>query len=132
MPAQLFAERLKKHSEGKAEHWPVADQQAGDGPEYHPPGIGEPSPHRLPPRALTLSSYCRVLLLERRADSIDYITELEGKPVASGLDQAARYRALEVAPLCRPARGPADIRDLIRTISRDNPLWGAQVFTASC
>jgi hypothetical protein len=31
----------------------------------------------------------------------------------------------------RPAV-PADIRDLIRTISRDNPLWGRHGFTASC
>jgi hypothetical protein len=27
---------------------------------------------------------------------------------------------------------PADIRDLIRTISRDNPLWGRHAFMASC
>ena len=27
---------------------------------------------------------------------------------------------------------PVDIRDLVRTISRDNPLWGAHAFTASC
>ena len=31
----------------------------------------------------------------------------------------------------RPAV-PADIRDLIRTISRDNPLWGRHAFMASC
>jgi hypothetical protein len=31
----------------------------------------------------------------------------------------------------RPAV-PADIRDLIRTISRDNPLWVRHGFTASC
>jgi len=30
----------------------------------------------------------------------------------------------------RPAV-PAEIRDLIRTLSRDNPLWGAPPFTAS-
>ena len=38
------------------------------------------------------------------------------------------------APPCRPARGPG--RDLIRTISRDNPLWGTPrmhgEFMASC
>src|SRR5277367_6079210 len=31
----------------------------------------------------------------------------------------------------RPAV-PADIRDLIRTISRDNPLWVHHAFMASC
>jgi hypothetical protein len=61
----------------------------------------------------------------RPADSIDYINELEGQPVASGLDQAARYRRWKSRRCVGRPAVPADIRDLIRTISRDNPLWGA-------
>src|SRR5215469_4340001 len=65
MPAHILAERLQKHAKSKAQHRTVADQQAGDSTEHHPPRVCELSPHRHPP--LTPSSCCGALLPSRRA-----------------------------------------------------------------
>ena len=40
--------------------------------------------------------------------------------------------ALEVRSPRRPAGDPAEIRDLVRAVSHDNPLWVHHEFMASC
>jgi len=88
MSAHSLTERLQKHAKSEAQHRKVADQQAGDRTEHHPPRVCELFATS-PPASHTMELLRRsALLSESPAESIPYTAEFhKGR---QGLDSPPR------------------------------------------